>query len=229
MDKLFKAKHLILLVDDSKKVQNFNKRMLERSNFIVETVFTLLEAKNFLADKTPSAIILDIGMPDGSGLDFLHEFRKTSQIPVLLLTGFSDTKDVISGFEGGCDDYLTKPYTFEVLLARLNRLLDRTLQVPETINKGTLVLKPTLLKAYVGNIDLHLTPKDFAMLMFFTQHENQLLDAGYIYENIWGQPMGGDSQALANEVSRLRKKLRGSGFTITAQYASGYMFEAEDS
>ena len=216
---------LILLVEDSKKVQNYNKKMLERSGLTVETVLTLADAGAFLDSQTPAAIILDVGMPDGSGLDFLRELRQTSKVPVLLLTGYSETKDIVRGFKRGCDDYLTKPYTYEVLLVRLERLLKNAEQVPETITRGLLTLYLTPQKALVDGADLTLTPKDFAMLQFFVQNEGALMSAGHIYEKVWGQQMGGDSQALTNAVSRLRKKLCGCGYTITAQYGSGYMFE----
>ena len=237
----------ILLVEDSKKVQNFNSRMLERSGFIVETAMTLADARAFLACQIPAAIILDIGMPDGSGLDFLREIRgdrikqrnldtcanselcimhyELSKVPVLLLTGYSETADIVKGFKRGCDDYLTKPYTFEVLLVRLEHLLEHAEQIPETITRGLLQLHFTPRKAFIDGRDLMLTPKDFACLQFFVQNEDRLLGAEHIYENIWGQPMGGDSQALQNAVSGLRKKLTGCGYTITAEYASGYRFE----
>ena len=238
---------VILLVEDSKKVQTFNKRMLERSGFTVEAAMTLSDARTFLGHKKPAAIILDVGMPDGSGLDFLREIRsdrikqknldncensescimnyELSKVPVLLLTGYSEPNDIVKGFKRGCDDYLTKPYTFEVLLVRLERLLEHAEQIPETITRGLLTLSITPRKAFVDGTDLILTPKDFAMLQFFVQHEDRLLSAEHIYEKIWGQSMGGDSQALHNAVSRLRKKLCGCGYTITVEYGSGYRFE----
>ena len=217
----------ILLVEDSKKVQGYNKRMLERSGFAVETALTLAGARDFLARHIPAAIILDIGMPDGSGLDFLREFRLTSKTPVLLLTGYSETEDIVRGFQRGCDDYLTKPYTFEVLLVRLRRLLKNAEQIPETITRGQLTLNITSRKAVVGGTDLLLTPRDFTLLQFFVQNEDCLLGAEFIYEKVWGQWMAEDSQALQNAVSRLRKKLCGCGYIIMSDYGSGYRFERD--
>ena len=115
----------ILLVEDNKKIQMFNKRMLERNHFSIEMAFTLDEARNILARQTPAAIILDIGMPDGNGLEFLRELRKTSQIPVLLLTGYSIDSDFVMEFATERIEYLAKPYEFEALLGRLMRLLQR--------------------------------------------------------------------------------------------------------
>ena len=117
-------KKVILLVEDNKKIQAFNKRMLERNNFIAETAMTLADAKSFLKRQTPAAIILDIGMPDGNGLNFLRELRQESEIPVLLLTGYSIDSDFIREFKSKNNDYLSKPYKFESLLERVKALIE---------------------------------------------------------------------------------------------------------
>jgi len=216
---------MILLVEDSKKILNFNKRLLEGRGFTVCTAATLAEAREVLETQAPNAIILDIGMPDGSGLDFLRKLRKTSNIPVLLLTGYGEEKDIIAGFQTGCDDYLPKPYTFEVLHVRLLRLLQTAEQMPETVSRGSLILKLASTEAYVNGVDLLLTPKDFALLRFLIQNENRLMSAKQLYETVWGRPMASDSQALGKAVSRLRQKLKGCGYTVTAEYGTGYCFE----
>ena len=215
----------ILLVEDDKKVQNFNKRLLAGEGFAVQTAMTLADVGAFLARQTPDIIVLDIGMPDGNGLDFLRELRQTSRIPVLMLTGYGETSDVIKGFESGCDDYLRKPYTFEELLARLKRLLYRAEQLPETVTRGALTLNILAKEAFLNGADLMLTPKDFALLQYFVQNEGRTLDRDVVYEKVWGRPMAGDSQALGSAVSRLRKKLTGCGYTISGEYRNGYRFE----
>ncbi|MCL2696318.1 MAG: response regulator transcription factor, partial [Clostridiales bacterium] len=176
-------------------------------------------------NRLPDAIILDIGMPDGSGLDFLRELRRSSKTPVLLLTGFGEAKDVVLGFQTGCDDYLPKPYTFEVLYVRLLRLMQNANQVPETVSRGLLTLWLTSGEAYINGENLMLTPKDFALLLFFVQNENCLMNMKHIYETVWGQPMSSDSRALIKAVSRLRQKLKGCGYIIAAEYGNGYCFE----
>ncbi len=216
---------LILLVEDSKKVQNFNKRMLERAGFAAASAMTLAAARACLAQQTPGAIILDIGMPDGSGLDFLRELRETSQIPVLLLTGYGETKDIVQGFQGGCNDYLTKPYTFEVLHVRLLRLLQNAEQVPETIAKGPFSLNLTSMIAYRNGEDMLLTQKEFALLLLFLQNEGKTMSAEYIYEKVWGQNMAGDIRAVKFQVSHLRKKIEGSGYAIPNLRGGSYRFE----
>jgi DNA-binding response OmpR family regulator len=215
---------LILLVEDNKKVQAFNKPLFMKRGFSVETAVTLAEAREAMQRQTPDAIILDIGMPDGSGLDFLGELRRTSNIPVLLLTGYGEDKDIVAGFQTGCDDYLAKPYTFEVLHVRLLRLLQAAEQMPETVSRGSLILRLASREAYVNGVDLLLTPKDFALLQFLVQNENRLMSAKQLYETVWGRPMADDSQALGKAVSRLRQKLKGCGYTVIAEYGTGYCF-----
>ena len=215
----------ILLAEDDKKVQSFNKRLLAGEGFAVQTAMTLADARGILEQQAIDAMILDIGMPDGNGLDFLRELRQTSGIPVLMLTGYGETSDVIKGFESGCDDYLRKPYTFEELLARLKRLLYRAEQLPETVTRGALTLNILAKEAFLDGEDLMLTPKDFALLQYFVQNEGRTLDRDVVYEKVWGRPMAGDSQALGSAVSRLRKKLTGCGYTISGEYRNGYRFE----
>lgn len=217
----------LLLVEDNKKVQNFNVELLTKQGFAVETAMSLAEAGACLSRQMPDAIVLDIGMPDGNGLDFLRELRQTSKIPVLMLTGYGENKDVVKGFNSGCDDYLPKPYTFEVLLVRLERLLRSAEQVPETVTKGALKLNVSSLVAYVNDVDILLTQKEFALLMLTLQREGRHLSAEYLYEKVWGQPMVGDTGAVRRQISLLRKKLEGSGYTISVTRGEGYCFERE--
>ena len=218
----------ILLVEDNPKVQAFNRDLLEEAGYAVRMALTLAEAREILAREEPDAMILDIGMPDGNGLDFLRELRRTSGIPVLMLTGYDDNADVVEGFESGCDDYLPKPYTFEVLHARLKRLLYRVEQLPETVTRGPLTLNILAKEAFLGGEDLMLTPKDFTLLQFFVQNEGHALGNEVIYEKVWGRPMGEDTGAIRKALSRLRKKIEGSGYTISAVYGNGYRFEKEE-
>ena len=216
---------IILLIEDNERVNEFNRRLLEKQGFTVLIAPTLLSAREMLSQCCPNAIVLDIGMPDGSGLDFLRELRRTSKIPVLLLTGNGQDKDIELGFSLGCNDYLPKPYSFGVLLARLRNLLQSAQQVPETIVKGLLSLKTASMTANNKGEDMLLAQKEFAILLLFSQHEGETLSAEYLYEQAWGQRMNEDNNAIKKVVSRLRGKLTGSGFSINTEYGEGYRFE----
>ena len=108
----------LLLVEDNINVQSNNQKILERRGYALRQAMTLAEAREIIAEETPRAIVLDIMLPDGSGLDFLQELRRSMAIPVLLLTALGTPKDIITGLEAGGDDYLPKPYDLDVFLAR---------------------------------------------------------------------------------------------------------------
>ena len=218
------GRKLILLVEDNGQVQNFNARLLAGQGFDVEAAMTLAAARSCTARCRPDAIVLDIGMPDGNGLDFLRELRKVSKTPVLLLTGYGKNEDVIAGFESGCSDYLTKPYTFGILMARLNNLLQGAEQVPETVTKGPLKMLMIPMTALLDDKDLLLSQKDFSLLLFFIQREGRIMSPEYLYEKVWGKAMIGDNQAVKTAVSRLRSKLTDSGYSISYQRGEGYFF-----
>ncbi len=218
------SKKRILLVEDDKKLLLMNKLLLEEKGFLVDTVFTLVRAREALRNEMPDAMILDRGMPDGDGLAFLTDLRKTSRLPVLMLTGYKADADMIRGYDSGCDDYVTKPFSFEVLLRKLNTLLRRAEEVPDTIIKGGLTLKPISRDAFVNGADIELRPKEYSLLQYFVQNENRLISAEQIYEAVWGRPMAGDTGAVRTATSRLRSKLTGCGYTVTNDTGS-YRFE----
>ena len=120
----------ILLVEDEPDIQAGNKKILERHGFSIRQAYTLAEARSIIAEDPPSAIVLDIGLPDGSGLDFLYEIRQTSTVPVLILTAMGTPEDTVRGLEAGGDDYMPKPYELPVFLARVQTLLRRASAKP---------------------------------------------------------------------------------------------------
>jgi DNA-binding response OmpR family regulator len=201
--------------------------MLRRRGYDVAAALSLQEARERLTKAAPDAIALDIMLPDGSGLDFMRELRRESNIPILLLTGLGTPEDVVRGLTDGGDDYLTKPYDFGVLLARVEALLRRAGRFPDAVQKGPLSLDVMSGRALLHGEDLLLTRKDFALLTLFTQNEDKAIGAEYLYEELWKTPMADDTQAIKSAVSRLRKKLAGSGYTILNKRGEGYLFERE--
>ena len=221
---------VILCVEDNINVQAFNKPQFEERGYTVKLAMTLAEAREVLMIETPGLVILDINMPDGNGFEFLRELRssdlKYSDVPVLILTGYGKDEDIVTGFENGCNDYLAKPYTFPVLFLRVRELFSRVKHT-ETITKGNLQLNMTSMAAYLCGEDLLLQPKEFSLLALFIKHEGDTIKARHLYEQIWRQNMGVDTSPVKNAISRLRKKLVGSGYTITAKRGEGYYFERE--
>ncbi|EMS71547.1 response regulator transcription factor [Ruminiclostridium cellobioparum] len=220
-------KKMILLVEDNEQILRGNERLLTRRGYGIAAALTLFEARKELETQMPDLIVLDIMLPDGSGLDFIAELRQHSQIPVLLLTGLTTPEDVVRGLTAGGDDYLAKPYDFGVLLARVEALLRRSEQIPEKLTRDRLSLDVTVGVALLDGTDLLLTQKEFALLLLFAQNVGRFIGAEYLYEKVWKQPMTGDSNALRSTLKRLRAKLEGSGYCIILSKGEGYQFERE--
>jgi len=217
----------LLLVEDEPLVQMNNKKILQRRGYLLKQAFSLAEARAIIAEDAPRAIVLDIMLPDGSGLDLLSELRQTSHVPVLLLTAMGTSQDIIRGLEAGGDDYLTKPYDLAVFLMRVEALLRRSSLVPDTLEMGALKLDPASGKAYIGGEDLILPQKEYALLQQFVQYPEKIISADNLYEKVWGQEMLDDDKSLKVAISKLRTKLAGSGYTITASRGEGYYLERE--
>ena len=217
----------LLLVEDEPLVQINNKKILQRRGYLLKQAFSLEEARVIIAEDAPRAIVLDIMLPDGSGLDFLAELRQSSNVPVLMLTAMGTSQDIIRGLEAGGDDYLTKPYDLAVFLMRVEALLRRSSLVPDALEMGTLKLDPASGKAYIGGEDLFLPQKEYALLQQFVQYPEKIISAEYLYEKVWGQEMLDDDKSLKVAISKLRTKLAGSGYTITASRGEGYYLERE--
>jgi len=217
----------LLLIEDEPLVQANNKKILQRRGFPLRQAYTLAEAWEIIRHEPPRAIILDIQLSDGSGLDFLLELRMTSNVPVLMLTAMGTTQDIIRGLEAGGDDYLTKPYDLSVFLMRVEALLRRASLVPDALEIGPLKLDPASGKAFIGGEDMTLSQKEYSLLQQFVQHPNKIFGAEYLYEKVWGQEMFEDDNSLKVAVSKLRAKLADSGYTITSSRGEGYYIERE--
>ena len=222
-------KKWILCVEDNRKVQALNQMEFEERGYGVRLAFTLAEAREAVSRETPSLIILDIGMPDGSGMDFLRELRAghsaAAKAPVLMLTGYGEDTDVVAGFESGCNDYLAKPYTFPILFMRAKELLSRAERLPEALQKGPLLLDVVSGQVLLGGMDLLLTRKEFSLLLLLAQNEGKTVSVEYLYDKAWKQPLAGDKNAVQTAVSKLRKKIDASGYDIIAVRGHGYVFE----
>jgi DNA-binding response OmpR family regulator len=212
---------IVLLVEDNKRVQVNNKEILERHGYDVLLAMDLAGARAAVRVRMPDVIVLDITLPDGNGLDFLKELREISQIPVLVLTADQTPEKSSESLDVGSDDFRRKPYAVKELRARVDALMRRAARVPETVVKGPFTLDMTKMIAYVNGEDMLLTGKDFLLLKFFLERENQFMTADYLYEKVWGAPMTADDSAVKNAVSRLRKKMSGAEYTIVFDRGKG--------
>ena len=218
----------LLLVEDEPAVQSNNMKILQRRGYAIKQAYTLAEARTLIAQEAPRGIILDLQLPDGSGLDFLADLRKDSDIPVLILTAMGAKEDIVRGFETGSDDYLTKPYDLSVFLMRVQTLLRRASSIPDVLEYGGLQLYPAAGKALLNGEDMLLSQKEYSILQLFVQYPEKILSAEYLYEKVWGYEMIEKDNSLKVVISKLRTKLSDSAYTVTASRGEGYYLERID-
>lgn len=229
-------KKRILLVEDNKSLNDINRRILELAGYQVFTAFTLAEAEAHIEKYAPHAILLDILLPDGNGVAFCRKIRERTGAPILFLTSISGNHSVLEGLRAGGDDYLIKPYSLDILLARIaaffrrDEISAKLKPNSRMITASNITLDLFALKAFVNGADLKLTPKEFNLLLFFIRHEDDIFTAVQLYHEIWKQPMKGDAHAIKNTIYRLRKKLDSvdSGFEILTTRKEGYVLKRID-
>jgi DNA-binding response OmpR family regulator len=169
-------------------------------------------------------------LPDGNGLDFLAELRGVCAAPVLFLTAKTEKEDKLAGLRAGGNDYITKPYDIDELRERVSaflRLIRDKGKPPDRIAFGSLTFDLISNQAFADGRDILLTQKEFALLLFLAQRKGEVFSAEHLYEKVWNASAAGDSRAVKYQLSNLRKKLAGSGYTVVAERGEGYRFETE--
>ena len=213
----------ILLVEDNKEIQELNKNLLESEGYNTSLAMNLAGAWQSINESAPDMIILDIMLPDGSGLDFLRELREGgNDTPILLLTALGTTEEKVAGLKTGGDDYLAKPYDNAELLARVESLTRRIRR--DTLTYGDITINKLSQRAFINGEDLNLQAKEYSLLLVLVRNENKTVGTEYLYEKVWGLTMNHDKQAVQRTLSRLRSKIASSGYFITAERGEGYRF-----
>ena len=212
------------MVEDDQHIMKINRLALGKREYRLLEAESLAQARSFLDNESPNLILLDILLPDGSGIDFLQEVKN---IPVLLLTALGEGKDIVKGLEKGGDDYLTKPYDPKELVARVEAIL-RRVEKTEVVTRGALKLNITRHEVFVNGEDAGLTRTQFLLLYYLIQNEGQLIQPERLYKDVWKQPFIECDNSLKMAVSRLREKIEPAGFLIEAVRGSGYRFIEDD-
>lgn len=221
----------ILLVEDNQQLNAINRRALQRAGYRVLTALSLREAEKHLQNYAPDAIILDIMLPDGNGVEFCRKIRQHIAAPILFLTSVSGYEQTLAGLAAGGDDYLHKPFDLDMLLAKVAAFLRRDeiagrVRTPDrSVVRGALVLDTVAAQAFLEGKDMLLSPKEFALLLLLVRREGETLSAETIYMDVWKQPLFGNTNSLKVAMSRLRKKLDRSDLQITSVRGEGYRFE----
>ncbi len=225
------AKNKILVADDESRMRKLIKDYLVREDYEV------VEAENgeqaldmFYMDSEISLIILDVMMPKVDGFAVLKEIRETSSIPVLMLTAKGEENDVLNGFELGADEYINKPFSPKILMARVNAVLRRS--TDEALGKKVVEAGGIQLDvdAHVATNDgnpVELSVKEFELLYYFINNEGIALSREKILNHVWDYDYFGDARTIDTHVKKLRSKLDDKGNYIKTIWGMGYKFEVD--
>jgi heavy metal response regulator len=199
----------ILVVEDEKKVASFIKRGLEEEKYEVDVAYDGEEGCQKIMDGSYSLVILDVMLPKKDGFAVVKEIRmKKFQTPVLMLTAKDTVDDIVAGLNSGSDDYLTKPFAFAELLARVRALLRRSEQERGAeIRFADLRLDPVTHKVWRKDKEIDLTAKEYSLLEFFMRNPNQVLTRTTIAENVWDYIFDSFTNIIDVYVNYLRKKI----------------------
>ena len=216
----------ILVVDDEARLRKLVRDFLEKRNYEV------LEAKDgeeavdiFFDTKDIALVILDVMMPKMNGFEVCKEIRTYSQVPIIMLTAKSDEKDELSGFEYGVDEYIAKPFSPKILMARVEAVLRRSLVLEDIIEAGNIVLDKTAYKAIIDGKQIDLSNKEFELLHYFIINKGVMLTREKILDNVWDFDYFGDSRTVDTHVKKLRSKLGDCSEYIKTVWGMGYKFD----
>ena len=221
----------ILVVDDESRMRKLVKDFLTRKNFQVLEAGNGEEAMDiFYREKDINLIILDVMMPKMDGWEVCREIRKTSKVPIIMLTARSDERDELLGFELGVDEYISKPFSPKILVARVEAILRRTGQSnPEdVISSGGIVIDKAAHIASVDGVPMELSFKEFELLTYFLENEGIALSREKILDSVWNYDYFGDARTIDTHVKKLRSKMGNKGEYIKTVWGMGYKFEVEE-
>ncbi len=198
----------VLVVDDEPQILRALQTNLRGAGYEVQTAATVAEALAAAAARPPDAVILDLVLPDGSGTDVCRELRTWSSMPIVVLSAVGDEQEKVAALDAGADDYVTKPFGMEELLARLRAALRRSPALGEPVlTVGELVLDLEKHAAFRNGIPLSLTPNEYDLLALLMRNEGKLLTHRTILRDVWGPGYGDESHYLHVYVSQLRRKI----------------------
>jgi DNA-binding response OmpR family regulator len=214
----------ILIAEDEERIVSFLEKGLKASGYTTMAVATGPDALALARDDSFDLLILDLGLPGMGGHDVLRGIRaRGERLPVVILTARDGVEDTVAGLEGGADDYVTKPFRFEELLARIRLRLREDSSVEATVLRaGEVSLDLRSRRASVGDRVVELTAREFALLEAFLRHADQVLSREQLLSNVWGYDFDPGSNVVDVYVRYLRKKLgdgvietvRGMGYTL---------------
>ena len=216
----------ILIVEDDLDIQELLKNFLQEVGYAVTLASDGIEAISLFASTHFDLILLDIMLPKIDGFTVCELIRKQSSVPIIMLTAKSEEEDKLKGYELGADDYITKPFSPKVLLAKVGALLRRSSITPtDSMNAGKITIIPTSHKVFVDGQEITLTHKEYELLHFFMVNPSQIFSRDQLLNRIWGYDFEGTTRTVDTHIKTLRQKLGDEGKHIVTLIRSGYKFE----
>lgn len=218
---------IVLVAEDEKDMQDIIVEYMKCGGHSCITADDGIDAVTILKNTPVDLAILDIMMPHLDGFSVCKIAREMYNIPIIFLTAKEGEDDKLKGYDIGADDYMTKPFSPKVLLAKVNALLRRSSSenMQETLTVGNLTLVPTSHSVMVAGDDVDLTYKEFELLRFFMQNKNQVFSREQLLNRIWGYDFEGNTRTVDTHIKTLRQKLGAEGRYIVTLIRSGYKFE----
>jgi DNA-binding response OmpR family regulator len=222
----------ILVVDDESRMRKLI------GDFLTRDGFTVLEAGDgqsaldlFRSESDIRLIVLDVMMPVKNGYEVLREIRQESDVPIIMLTARSDEIDALNGFDSGADDYVTKPFSPKLLVARIKALIKRTegqtatAVSSDTLEAGDILVDKTAHEVSVSGKSITLSVKEFELLVYFIENRGMALSREQILDSVWDYDYFGDARTIDTHVKKLRNKLGECGEYIHTIWGMGYKFD----
>jgi two-component system response regulator MprA len=221
----------VLVIEDEPNIADVIRRGLIYEEYDVDVAHNGVEGLQAARDNFPDVVVLDLMLPDMDGVEVCKRLRAADQVPIIMLTARDALSDKVEGLEAGADDYMTKPFEFEELFARIRVALRRRAAGPsagELLKVGDLTVNPMSREVSRGGREIDLTAREFELLEFLARHAGQVVSKETLFERVWGYNFDVESDAIKVYVSYLRKKLNANGEKdlIKAVRGVGYVLKA---
>ena len=219
----------ILVVDDESRMRKLVKDFLQREGYSVLEAGDGMEAMDIFYEQKIDLVILDVMMPRMDGWQTCREIRRDSTVPIIMLTARSEERDELQGFELGVDEYISKPFSPKILVARVGALLKRIYgtDAEEKMEAGGIELDKAAHQVQVDGKSIDLSYKEFELLTYFLENQGIALSREKILNNVWNYDYFGDARTIDTHVKKLRSKLGDKGNYIKTIWGMGYKFEVE--
>ena len=222
----------VLVVDDESRMRKLVRDFLEREGYeVLEAGDGMKAMEIFYEEKDIALIILDVMMPKMDGWQTCREIRQSSQVPIIMLTARSEERDELQGFKLGVDEYISKPFSPKILVARVEAVLRRThaLGMADMADAGGIVIDKAAHQVKIDGKEIELSFKEFELLSYFVENEGIALSREKILNNVWNYDYFGDARTIDTHVKKLRSKLGDKGNYIKTIWGMGYKFEVDPS